>query len=211
MGRLFHRLQDVDYEILYVPGSVNFLPNFLSRSFETVDIENHNIEVKSSINWLQEQSKDSEIQQIILLIENNLQDSEWLKVPNGRCWLRNRSELYISSKIFKHSNDKIVCPQHMKEQILQHYHDSPFSGHRAFETTSHSLKGRYFWNFMPSEVKFYCQSCIACQKFNYACLHNRAPLKPIQFYRPWQLVGVDFMGPFKPSGHGNKYIILGVL
>ena len=33
LGRLFHRFQDVDHEIHYLPGSSNFLPDFLSRSF----------------------------------------------------------------------------------------------------------------------------------------------------------------------------------
>ncbi len=63
---------------------------------------------------------------------------------------------------------------------------------------------------MTTEIKNYCQSCKACQKFNYACLHNRAPLKPLELSRPWQLVGFDFMGPFKTSRHGNKFIILGI-
>jgi hypothetical protein len=58
--------------------------------------------------------------------------------------------------------------------------------------------------------KNYCNSCASCQKYNYACLHNRAPLKPLEVTRPWQLVGCDFMGPFKTSRHGNKYIIFGI-
>ena len=63
---------------------------------------------------------------------------------------------------------------------------------------------------MANEVKNYCNSCVVCQKYNYACLHNRAPLKPLEVSRPWQLAGFDFMGPFKTSRHGNKYIILGI-
>ena len=63
---------------------------------------------------------------------------------------------------------------------------------------------------MPSEIKAYCQSCDACQTFNYACLHQRAPLKPIRVVRPWQLVGTGFMGPFKISKNGNKYITLAI-
>ena len=63
---------------------------------------------------------------------------------------------------------------------------------------------------MPSEVKKYCQSCELCQKFNYSVLNNRAPLKPITTSRPWQLVGSDFMGPFKQSRFGNSYIITAI-
>jgi hypothetical protein len=35
-------------------------------------------------------------------------------------------------------------------------------------------------------------------------------LKPILVFRPWQLVGVDFMGPFNTNLHGNRYIILAI-
>jgi hypothetical protein len=210
LGRLLHRLQDVDYQIVYLPGVENFLPDYLSRAFEEEESESNNIELRSTIDWAEEQSLDLNIQQIIDLIGRNQHDSEWLKVDKGSRWVRERKELFIAGGILKHGDDKIVCPTHMKNEILHHYHDSPFSGHRGFETTLTAIQKRYFWNYMPSEIKAYCQSCEACQTFNYACLHQRAPLKPIRVVRPWQLVGTDFMGPFKISKSGNKYIILAI-
>ena len=63
---------------------------------------------------------------------------------------------------------------------------------------------------MPSEVKDYCQSCEHCQKHNFLNCHNRAPLELIEVSRPWQLLGIDYMGPFKTSRHGNKYIIVAI-
>lgn len=209
LGRLFHRLQDVDFKILYLPGPENFLPDFLSRSFEP-EIAINNIELISSIDWLIEQSKDEEISQIKKLLSENANDCEWLKVKNGSRWIRDKREFYLADGILKHSNDKIVCPEHIKVNVLQNHHDSPFGGHRAFETTLVAIRSRYYWNFMPSEVKSYCQSCNSCHIFNYACLHNVAPLKPIQVTRPWQLVGIDYMGPFKTSIYGNKYIVLAI-
>ena len=129
---------------------------------------------------------------------------------NGRRWLSERSKLYVTSNILKHGSDKIVCPNALIADVLKLHHDSPLSGHRAYETTLVAIKNRYFWINMANEIKHYCNSCTACQKYNYACLHNKAPLKPLEVSRPWQLVGFDFMGPFKTSNHGNKYIILGI-
>ena len=63
---------------------------------------------------------------------------------------------------------------------------------------------------MPSEIQKYCQSCKKCQTYNYSCIHHRAPLKSIIVTRPWQMLGLDFMGPFKTTCRGNTYIILGV-
>ena len=210
LGRLLHRLQDVDYQIVYLPGGENFLPDFLSRAFEEEKREVNNIELRSRVDWVEEQMLDLNIQQIIDLILRNKPDSEWFKVDRGSRWIREKKELFLSGGILKHGDDKIVCPAHMKVEILHHYHDSPFSGHRGFETTLSAIQKRYFWNYMPSEIKAYCQSCEACQIFNYTCLHHRAPLKPIRVVRPWQLVGTDFMGPFKRSRSGNQYIILAI-
>ena len=112
--------------------------------------------------------------------------------------------------ILKYGDDRVVVPRHMKEFVLHHHHDSPFKGHRGFETTYLSLQKRYFWILMSSETHKYCQSCKNCQMFNYACIHNRAPLKSIVVNRPWQLLGLDFMGPFQTTPRGNSYIILGV-
>ena len=66
-GRLFHRLQDVDYQIFYLPGVHNFLPDFLYRCLfpdDDLDVvqtqyDCNFIEIKSVINWEIEQRKNS--------------------------------------------------------------------------------------------------------------------------------------------------------
>ena len=211
--RLFHQLQDVDYELRFIPGSENYLADFLSRAFDTsvaVALAN-NIHLQSSIDWLVEQSKDAEITSIVHLLNIDSPDIKWLELNSGRRWLSERHNLHIShTGILLHSKNRIVCPSHMFDHIMFLFHDSPFAGHRAFETTLEAVKVRYYWHNMSSIVKQYCQSCVKCQRFNFSCLHPRAPLHPIEVSRPWQLVGVDFMGPFRESQRGNKYIILAI-
>ena len=98
----------------------------------------------------------------------------------------------------------------MKHVVLKMHHDTPSSGHRGPETTLYSIVTRYFWPYLPSEVRAYCRSCIECQHFNYKAFHPKAPLKQIVSNRPWQLVGIDVTGPFKTSKSGNEYIIVAV-
>ena len=212
LGRLFHRLSGVDYTIEYIPGAQNFLADFLSRSFtpDSKEMEVKLTEVQSSINLVAEQSKDPEIVSIISGLSNNNIDTKWTSLPNGSRWLLEHRNLYVDDGVLKHSSNRVVVPQHMKEDILKLHHDSPFAGHRGFEPTFISLNRRYYWNYMPSQVKEYCATCTKCQIFNYACLHNKAPLKSIVVCRPWQLVGLDFMGPFKATERGKKYIIIAV-
>ena len=211
LGRLFHRLQDVDYELIYLPGEQNFLPDFLSRVVDSdgAEAKVNIVELQSSIDWKTEQSKDAQLVQVISLVRNNAPESSWSSFSDSARWLHEKRQLYLSSGILKHSQDRIVVPRQLKEKILRLHHDSPFAGHRAFESTLLSIRSRYYWNYMPSEVKSYCQSCDVCQRFNYAYLHNRAPLKPLIVTRAWQLLGLDYMGPFKCSRHSNSYIIFG--
>ena len=139
-------------------------------------------------------------------------DSEWLKCSFGSRWLREKRMLYLEgpedAHVLKHSNNRVVVPAHMTAEVLNHHHDSPFSGHRGFETTIMSIQKRYYWNFMPTEVLKHCQSCEKCQIHNFANIHHRAPMKSIIVTRPWQMLGLDFMGPFKTTCRGNTYIIL---
>ena len=213
LARLFHRLQDVDYELRHIAGADNHLPDFLSRSYklEPADVQLNYTEIKSSINWANEQLKDAEIVAITKLVRASAPDQSWLSAPNGRRWLHERRNLYLGKDgSLMHSKSLIVCPSHLTADIMRLHHDPPLSGHRGAQTTLESIKRRYYWNYMPRQVKEYCRSCPSCQQYNYSCLHNRAPLKPICVSRPWQLVGVDFMGPFKTSRAGNNYIVLAV-
>ena len=90
------------------------------------------------------------------------------------------------------------------------FHDWPFAGHKAFKTTFEAVRVHYFCLRMARDVEEYCRSCIECQKFNNSCLHNSASLKPLVLNRPFQLIGIDFMGPFHESSRGNKYKILAI-
>lgn len=59
-------------------------------------------------------------------------------------------------------------------------------------------------------MKKYIESCDVCQRFNILVKRPQALLKQIVSSRPWQIVGVDFMGPFRLSKSGNRYIIIAV-
>jgi len=210
LARLMYELVDVDYEFKYLPGIKNHLPDFLSRSYSVDAADVNTIEIASSTDWKKEQMADSELFQLKNCIEMEANEEAWLKIPNGRRWLREKNVLFLAEGIIKHSSNKMVCPKQMKAEVMLNHHDSPFAGHKGFEVTYNSIKKRYFWPMMPSEVKDYCQSCEHCQKHNFSNCHNRAPLEPIEVSRPWQLLGIDYMGPFKTSRHGNKFIIIAI-
>jgi hypothetical protein len=50
-------------------------------------------------------------------------------MTNGRRWLTEKNNLYLVSGVLKHSNNKIISPDHIKQQLLSLHSDSPFAGH----------------------------------------------------------------------------------
>lgn len=63
---------------------------------------------------------------------------------------------------------------------------------------------------MRSNIKKFCDSCDVCQRYKSNNHLIKAPLKQIVINRIWQIIGMDFMGPFNKSDAGNMYIILAI-
>jgi hypothetical protein len=220
LGRLFHYLVDVDFEIRFIPGRQNFLADFMSRAvsenLETEDdtftrIEVNSLQLTSSVNWAAEQSKDIELSLLKDFIKTNKNDDTWSTgMPNGLRWMKLRRQLFIYDNVLKYGSNQVIVPSQLRNLVLQWHHDTPFAGHRGAETVLVALRVRYFWLNMYSDVTDYCRSCDRCQMYNYSQQHSVAPLKPIFVSRTGQIVGLDFIGPFKTTKSGNRYAILAV-
>jgi hypothetical protein len=217
LGRLLNHLMGVDYSLEFIPGHLNYLADFMSRAVvqdpnvaATSSASVNTTHLVSKVDWAAEQSKDNELRAVIQCVKDHSADEKWLKIENGARWLREKRNLYIFENILKHGSSQIVVPMVIVNDILRLYHDSPFAGHRAFGSTLYAVSCRFFFMKMFTKVKEYCQSCVKCQAFNYSNLHGKAPLQPIVTARPGQIVQLDYMGPFKVSKAGNKYICLAV-
>jgi hypothetical protein len=105
LGRLFHHLVDVDYEIRYIPGNQNFLADFMSRAVSEDDddeldtqtrIEINSLQLTSNIDWAVEQRKDPELVKLIFCIINSKPDEYWVSsLQAGNKWVKERRQLFI--------------------------------------------------------------------------------------------------------------------
>ena len=215
LGRLFLKLHsDADITLAYKPGKENFLPDFLSRSFDEeseTNAELNYIDIFPPLDWLAEQAKDPEIVAVSHLIRtNNQKRSDWLKVPHGGRWFLEKRKLFLEDNLLKHASNLIVVPSQLKITLLELSHDSKLAGHKAFTTTLQAVRKNFYWNYLPRETEDFCKSCQKCQFFNFPNKINKAFLQPILASRPWEIVGCDIMGPFRRSSQGNSYIIAAI-
>ena len=89
--------------------------------------------------------------------------------------------------------------------ILYRFHDN--HGHFSIGIMSRNLVGRYYWPGRFSDVAKWCLSCDSCQRMG--PLRNSTQVKPIMSLQPFDLMGMDFLGPISPaSKSGAKYILL---
>ena len=214
-GRLYKlmlKLQELDYEIIYFPGSLNNTADFLSRYKEIeprVETKINSLELEMNVDWVDEQIKDKELAIVKMSIktgDDNLNDS-----INEEVWKNNKNFLKIKSDILMLTNkegiDLIVVPNHLKSKICSLYHDSITGGHMGFERTYRAILSRFYWPKMKAYIFDYCTACDVCQRFKVKNSKNVWPLVSIKVNKPLDLIGFDFAGPLKITPIGRHFIL----
>jgi len=103
---------------------------------------------------------------------------------------------------------KLYVPESLKGTLLRYYHDHPTAGHLGITKTLAQLKLRFFWPKMASETKKYVTSCTVCQLTKPSQRKPAGLMVPIWPQKPWEYVGVDFVGPLPRTSRENAYILV---
>lgn len=103
----------------------------------------------------------------------------------------------------------LVVSKALRPNVLQAMHDDPTSGYMRFARTYRRTLERFYWPRMRQDTAKYVASCEHCQRYKRptsappGLLH---PIPPPCF--PFEVVGIDLMGPFPRSITGNRWIII---
>ena len=103
---------------------------------------------------------------------------------------------------------KLVVPAAMIDSVLSAFHDEIFGGHFALERTYGKISSIYYWKGMYGDVEKYVWSCIDCQTAGGAPTHKTTSCGNIVPTQPFQVIGMDILGPFPETENGNSHIIL---
>ncbi|CAG8641326.1 2328_t:CDS:2, partial [Paraglomus occultum] len=98
----------------------------------------------------------------------------------------------------------IKSPDH--EEIIRSIHDGVAAGHLGVKITCKKIKERYWWPGINKMVQEYISTCVPCQK-------EKKPEKPKDIYpiiaeRPFQIIGIDHVGPLHETKEGYLYLIV---
>ncbi|GBN46086.1 Retrovirus-related Pol polyprotein from transposon 17.6 [Araneus ventricosus] len=218
IARWFLTQQQYDYTIIYKPGRLNFMADYLSRATYPADKQSdntnseevHNVNAQfnvfnfSSIHELiEKQNKHPYCQNIKSKLNSNFAFSP--KSPQffikDNLLLRKNNNMSGRHKL----NTKLVVPQSLVPQILHLCHDIDAVAHPGLSRTMRRIQKNYFWRGQFRQVKNYIASCHECiQRRGYVKHIQRIPTADF----PFQKCAFDAVGPVVISNHGNKWIIV---
>ena len=101
-------------------------------------------------------------------------------------------------------------PEDEMLSVLRHCHTLECGGHFGpNKTAAKVLQSGFYWPTLFKDCRTFVEACDRCQRTGNMSNRNEMPLTNIMEIEPFDVWGIDFMGPF-PSSYGNKYILLAV-
>lgn len=101
----------------------------------------------------------------------------------------------------------LVIPRQLRLDMSRALLDDPTAGHLGFARTFHKVFSRFFWPWMRLSVTKYLRGCMDCQKRKSQALLPSKTLQPLP-PPPFCRIGIDLLGPFSYSLHGNRWVIV---
>ena len=237
LGRWAILAQEYKLNIKYLPGKLNLIADSLSRIEGMCIQSNHAEQDESKIDYLanviendcqvnvienddwsrHELSVEQDKDQHLYLIKSIIKGEKAVQKIVSKLDIENyliQDDLLLYRKNILRQGIKqavltICIPEHLEEAIIKKVHESPYNGHMAAEKTLQ----KFNWQFhikkgtstKVKKVTRNCQSCILyCGK--------KEPPVPLGKYpipsRPFETVAFDFLGPFRATEEGNKYILV---
>ncbi|CAN6720271.1 unnamed protein product [Malus baccata var. baccata] len=115
--------------------------------------------------------------------------------------------------LFKYYPDQIIrrcIPEAEQESVLRFAHHFACGGHFGQKrTVEFFLQSGLFWPTLFKDAYNWCKACDRCQRVGNQSKRNEMPQQSILIVELFDVLGIDFMGPF-PSSHENHYILVAV-
>lgn len=203
LARWALRLQPFDYTIVHRKGRDNVVPDFLSRS---VPLAVDSVTTKENLMEDFKNTSDVWYEKMKERINGHPDKFPQWRIENDIVYKYVRC---ITPELSNGSNNwKIVVPKDKRKFILQLHHDDVRSGHVGIYKTYWKIYNRYTWPKMRADVAKYISKCQVCaqhkpeQKPPAGLMGSRPEIN-----RPWEMISLDFMGPYPRSSNGYSYLL----
>ena len=91
---------------------------------------------------------------------------------------------------------------------MKSFHNQLISGHLGRERTLQSIKNRFYWPGITSDVSSWVRNCSVCAQAKHGPGLGRFPLQQSQVGCTLDRIGIDIVGPNPETENGNEFIIV---
>ena len=211
LARWAIQLADYDFTISHTPGKENVVADALSRAeFVNLIIGNDEEPSEQDKEMHLHQSKDYFLGPILLYMSKGRYPPDASKRASRL--IRKESEDFelLRGVLYKKvdNNLRLAIPVSQRKNLIWASHDSLTALHQGVTKTLLKLRSQYWWPHMTKEVTEYIAQCDSCQRKKNPKVPMRVPLKNQMATSPFEILSVDFQGPFVESVRGNKHILV---
>ncbi|GFV18716.1 retrovirus-related Pol polyprotein from transposon 17.6 [Trichonephila clavipes] len=188
-------LEEFNYDIHYIRGSLISVADHLSRCFNKITIA-----LPDSKDLIKMQHEDPVLCPIIQKIyQNDVSPQISNYFINGEGLLCHLSKRPSRSPRSNTTRKQVCIPHCLKARILESVH-SEYGGHLKFFKTYHRFSENFFWQNMYKYTKNFVRSCTVCLSRKNAFKFPPAPHQPVeQSQEPRETCYIDIFGPLKTT------------
>lgn len=181
------KLAQYEIDLQYKKGSENITADALSRTINSIKtqlVDEYTDSLREQVTKYPEKYKDF-----------RLVDGKLFK------FISNTSSFEDPSFKWKY-----VVPLIERIPIIKQIHNE---AHLGFIKTLAKIREKNYWPKMSTDIKSFCNSCQVCKESKVDNV-NPTPLcgKPKECSRPWEMISIDFLGPYPRSKNGNIWALV---
>ena len=208
LARWAVQLADYSFDIEHKAGKENLVADALSRSDEVNVIDEDLDENDKDMSLAQ--SRDYYLSPIMLYLSKRKFPPDASKRERTVIMEKSSGFELVNGVLYKARDGQrlLAIPANQRKDLLFAAHESLMSIHPGVSKTLLKLRSKYWFPNMNKEVRRHISQCESCQRKKDPKTPIRVPMKYQMADSPFDVLSVDFQGPFVESDSGMKHILV---
>ena len=201
LGRWAQELMGYNFKVIHRKGTLNVVPDALSRMFETDDTAEVAPLAFADIRldrWYKNKFHQ---------VKNNPQRYKDWKIANNQLF-KYRPNINFNTIIDDLDAWKLVLPSEKRGDVLRESHEEPSAGHLGVEKSYYKVSQHYYWPGIFKDTADFVKTCPICQACKTDQQKQIGKMGSREPERPWESVSIDLIGKLPRSTKGNEYAVV---
>ena len=200
LARWSLQLQRYDFKIEHRKGSLNIVPDTLSR-FDVDEV------LAGDIDLSDPSFEGDEYRALKDHVSENQDSLPDVCISDGFVYKR------VHFRSIEQDEEgalwKLWLPGALRDRVMESAHYSNLTCHGGYAKTLSRIRDKYFWPSMAKDVKRMVSNCEVCKSVKSPNYILRPPMgQAFRTERPFQRLFCDFLGPYTCSKAKNSYIFI---